>query len=731
MFRSHTLQTSVRWADLAAFLFRPVSRGRDAQAWIGIALATAVFAVGLVLFPAHPATGQFLTLAEGAAITLAAHRYGWCGAWSAFLIGTGVAVATTTTLIISAPRAVLPPNDLGLILGTNLVLTFLMGYFGAAATRTRTLLREFRAAEQRKRALVEAMPMGFVLLDLSGRITFSNQEARRLLSTDAPEEFGVSLRDLVTIDGWPELRRRIASRAKGEPLRVTIAGAHPVRTEWVFGEFQDETGIKVLGYFWDAEEKIRRDGESRALAAALRCLHDGVVMLGVDGTIRYANPAALKIWGISDRDTFRGGDLAGFIAPEDRELFHHRLADARTLSDEGELRLLRPDGVSTEALVTLAPVRVDGEELGVAAVVRDITATREMIRHAAVLDHRASLGRLVAGAAHDISDPLTAIVGTVDLAEHHPDLPAELRTPLAVIRTACHRAGKVLHGLVDFARQAPAERAAVELAEVVGRAVAVRRNYAAAAGIELTFHAAAPAPVAVDADRIRDLVLELVTNAEEAVSDSAEKRISVTIGRRGGMALLMVSDSGPGVPEELSARVFEPFFSTRTTKPGAGVGLAMVAGVVAAHQGRVSVGRGVLGGAQFAVELPLAEAAPARAPAPAEYRPTDAPEPLSVLVVDDEPSVLASIGRVLKRLGHTVHLAATGESAVRLAARRHVDLIISDLRMPGMSGRQLHARLTAEGVLPAADFLVATGDGADPEAVAFLQATGLPVLHKP
>ncbi|HWA40498.1 MAG TPA: PAS domain S-box protein, partial [Gemmatimonadales bacterium] len=594
MFRSQTLQLSVRWMDLVAFFFRPVARGRDALAWIAIAVATVVFAVGLILLPAHPTAGQFLILAEGVAITIAAHRWGWYGAWSAFTLGLGAAVAATTTQLISSPLAVLYPDDLGVILGSNLVLTLLMGYFGAAATRGRLLLREFRAAEARKRALVEAMPMGFVLLDVAGRISFSNREARRLLNTDAPEDFGVTLRDLVTVDSWTELRRRIASRAPGEPLRVTISGAVPVRTEWVFGEFQDEGGIKVFGYFWDVEEKIRREGESRALAAALRSLHDGVVVLGLDGTIRYANPAALKLWGITDRDTFRGADLAGFIAPEDRELFQHRFADARTLSDEGELRLLRPDGVSTEALVTLAPVRVDGEELGIAAVARDITSTREMIRHAAVLDHRASLGRLVAGAAHDISDPLTAIAGTVDMAEHHPGLPAELRTPLAVIRTACHRAGKVLHGLVDFARQAPAERAAVELAEVVGRAVAERRNYAAAAGIELTFHAAAPAPVAVDADRIRDLVLELITNAEEAVSDSAEKRISVTIGRRGGMALLMVSDSGPGVPDELSARVFEPFFSTRTTKPGAGVGLAMVAGVVAAHEGRVSVSRGVL-----------------------------------------------------------------------------------------------------------------------------------------
>ena len=620
----------------------------------------------------------------------------------------------------------------GVVASLLVALTFLLALrVFLLQRRARDLSAALTRATGQSARLEAELPFGVLLVDRTGRILRTNRAARSLLFTEAPEEFGLSLQDLLTPESWPTMRQQLRSPQAGVRFRATIAANTPVTVEWTLAPATEEGSGHLRATIRCASEELRMEGETRALAAALKCLHDGVVMLDLDGIVRYANPAAFKLWGITDRTSFRGAELAGFIAPEDRESFLHRLADARTLGDEGELRLLRPDGAAAEVQLSLSPVRVDGEELGIVAVVRDLTSAHEMIRQAATLDHRAALGRLVAGAAHDIGDPLTAIAGTVDLAEHDPALPAALRTHLAVIRTACHRAGQVLHGLVDFARQAPTERPAVELAEVVGRAVALRRGYAASAGIELTFHASSPAPVAVDAERIGDVVLELLSNAEAAVAEAAEKRISVTIGRRRGMALLMVSDSGAGVPAELMDRVFEPFFTTHTTRPGAGVGLAMVAGVVGAHGGRVSVGRGALGGAQFAVELPLTEAVPARVPGPVVHRPTDRPEPLEILIVDDEPAVLASIGRVLRRFGHTVHLAATGEAAVRLATRHHVDVIISDLRMPGMSGRQLHARLTAEGVLPAVEFLVTTGDGADPEAAAFLQATGLPVLHKP
>jgi PAS domain S-box-containing protein len=720
-----------RWTQFIRFLSTPIPAGTESRRWIWGGVWAALFAASIPLSDVVPMAGHLLFLAQFIAILLLAARAGWRGAWAGYLLTVyGSFASFATTFVVTLSTSFLP-LDMAYLAGAGLLFTLATGYVAAAGERSRALMEQVGLAERRLATLINAMPTGFVLVDGTGQIVFSNREARRLLHNEAPEEFGISLRDLVCAESWPELSRRIGRRTVEEPFRVSLPGATPLRTEWVFAPFHDDGATRTIGFFWDAEEKIRREEESRALMAALRCLQEGVVLAHLDGTIRYANPAAAQIYGYADRREMVGRELREHVAPRDLGGFNERMERARTTGGTCEIRLARPDGGETEVHVTTSPVQVDGAVIGTIGVIRDLTESKVIARRATAADKQAALGRLVAGAAHEINNPLTAILGSITLLRGE-SLGGHIDRHLQVIEGECLRAGRIVRDLLAFARQRPVSRATLELADVVREAVALRASYARTAGIELTLHTPSAAPVSADADQVTQVVLNLLSNAEDAVAGSNVRRISVTIGRRADRALLLVNDSGPGVADELQQQVFEPFFTTKAEGHGTGLGLSVSAGIVSEHGGKISVTRGVLGGAQFAVEFPLAESAapalPATAPAAPPRRSATR---LRILMVDDEPAILGSIGRVLQRLGHEVRVAQTGADGLALALSESFDVVISDLRMPGMSGRELHARLTEEGILPGADFIVATGDSADPEAFAFLQATGLPVLLKP
>jgi PAS domain S-box-containing protein len=720
-----------RWTQFIRFLSTPVPAGTDSRRWIWGGVWASLFAASIPLSDVVPLAGHLLFLSQFIAILILAARAGWRGAWAGYLLTVYGSFASFATMFVVTLSTAFPPLDMAFLAAAGLLFTLATGYIAAAGERSRALMEQVGLAERRLATLINAMPTGFVLVDGTGQIVFSNREARRLLHTEAPEEFGISLRDLVSTESWPELSRRLGRRTSEEPIRVNLPGATPLRTEWVFAPFYEDGATRTIGFFWDAEEKIRREEESRALTAALRCLQEGVVLAHLDGTIRYANPAAAQIYGYADRREMVGRELRAHVAPRDLGGFNERMEQARTTGGTCEIRLARPDGGETEVHVTTSPVQVDGAVIGTIGVIRDLTESKVIARRATAADKQAALGRLVAGAAHEINNPLTAILGSITLLRGEV-LGGHLDRHLEVIEGECLRAGRIVRDLLAFARQRPVSRTTLELADVVREAVALRAAYARTAGIELTLHTPSAAPVSADADQVKQVVLNLLSNAEDAVAGSEARRISVTIGRRADRALLLVNDSGPGVPDELQQQVFEPFFTTKPEGHGTGLGLSVSAGIVSEHGGKISVTRGVLGGAQFAVEFPLAAAGtpaiPLAAPAVRPKRPT---QRLRILMVDDEPAILGSIGRVLQRLGHEVRVAATGGEGLALALTESFDVIISDLRMPGMSGRELHARLTEEGILPGADFIVATGDSADPEAFTFLQATGLPVLLKP
>ncbi|HET7042689.1 MAG TPA: response regulator [Gemmatimonadales bacterium] len=680
-------------------LFSPITDRESRPSWLWASAGAALFAAGLPIFVVSHAAGFALLLGLLPAITIPALRTGWRGALMGLFLLLIAFELGLSAIVVFGERPDLDPFRLAALLVVVLSTTLLAGVAGETRRRRRETATVAARAEDRLNHIIDTMPTGCLVLDPGGRVVRSNREARLLLSTHAPEEFDLFLQDLIAPEAWPEVCGRLLDPIGGHPIKVLIPGERPHRTEWVFGTFRDGGQRQILAFFWDAEEKCGREEETRSLLAAVRSLEEGVVLSDLTGAIRYVNAAAVSICGVTDRSALLGSPL--------RE---------------------HPLGPDVE--VSTTPVVVDGAPTGTVAILRDLSAQRMVARKAAVADKQATLGRLVAGAAHEINNPLTAVLANLEVLRTLPRLPKEAAALVELILREGNRAGGAVRGLLDFARQRPTKRVTVGLAEVVQRAVAMREAYARCAGIELTFHAPVHPSVQVDLDQVEQVIVNLLLNAEQAVAGRAVRRIDVTIGARGGQALLVVNDSGPGVPAGLAEKIFEPFYTTKGAHDAPGLGLAVSAGIIAEHGGAIGVARGVLGGAQFTVTFPEVAGTEA-APAPAKVIEDGVVAGLSVLLVDDEPAILSSVGRVLERLGHSVRTAATGEEAIEIAQEEPVDVIISDLRMPGLSGRELYAKLVAAGVVPKADFIVATGDIADPLAIDFLQATGVPVILKP
>jgi two-component system NtrC family sensor kinase len=295
------------------------------------------------------------------------------------------------------------------------------------------------------------------------------------------------------------------------------------------------------------------------------------------------------------------------------------------------------------------------------------------------------------------------------------------------------RMAKIVRNLLFFARQRPPERAAVDLQSVVEQTLALRTSQLTLSGIQVETRFEPDLPrITGDAQQLEQVFLNLLLNAEQAILEARPQgRIFVRTRRGEGGATVCaeVIDDGPGIPPDVLPRVFEPFFTTKIVGSGTGLGLSVSYGILEEHGGTLSV-QSRPGETIFAVELPVSTAAPT-APTPAAPRAVPRGDGRRALVVEDEPSVLDLIVTLLKEHGWGVDVAGGGRTGLECVTRGGYDLIISDMRMPDGDGQDFYTRVRAHDPALARRFIFITGDTANPDAWAFLENSGVPVIEKP
>jgi two-component system NtrC family sensor kinase len=360
----------------------------------------------------------------------------------------------------------------------------------------------------------------------------------------------------------------------------------------------------------------------------------------------------------------------------------------------------------------------------------DQTQRRRLQHQLLQSEKMSAIGQLIAGVAHDLNNPLASVIGFADFLADAPDVPPRLREPVGVIRQEAERAAAIVRNLLSFARKQEPRRRPVPLSRALESCLALLRNEFLASRVETILEVEPDLPpIQADPTELQQVFLNLLTNAAHAIAGARQPgRVTIRARASGDLVLVEVEDDGPGIPPGQVEHVFEPFFTTKPRGEGTGLGLSIAGGIVRELGGRIGVRAGSAGGACFGIELPAAQGPAFVTPA---ATPLDPPAGLRVLVVDDEPHVLHFMRATLEAWGHAVDAAADGSEALERAVTGDFDLVVSDLRMPALGGREFYEALQARAPAVAERLVFSTGDTVRGDTLAFLEGLGRPWLHKP
>lgn len=511
---------------------------------------------------------------------------------------------------------------------------------------------------------------------------------------------------------------------------------------------------RLIGAVQDITERISTEDALRDSLERFKGLADflpqSIFEMDLDGRLTFVNRWALQVFGYSEAEIAQGLTNLDVLVPEDRE--RAMRAAGETLAGGGlgrQYRCLRKDGSSFPVMIHSVPILKDGKAVGLRGIIFDLTELKEAeaerdrlkerLRHSEKME---AIGQLAGGVAHDFNNQLSAIMGFADILMESEQDPV-LRRFAENIAKACERSAELTKQLLAFARKGKYLSIPVDMNALVEEVVQfLQRSLDKRITLRVDL-SAEPAMTLGDPSQLQNALMNLALNARDAMPEGGHLSFT-TICREldeaqcqelsqdiapGKYLHVSVADTGNGMSPEVIQRLFEPFFTTKERGKGTGLGLASVYGTVKNHRGAVSV-ESVLGqGSRFTLILPFHEGASELA---AENLPEGFPSSARrVLVVEDEPLVGEMLAEMLRRLGYRVDLVPDGVLAVELFKRewRGIDLVILDLVMPRMSGRETFQRLRE--VNPSIRVLVSSGYSIDGEAQQVLEQGALGFLQKP
>jgi PAS domain S-box-containing protein len=455
----------------------------------------------------------------------------------------------------------------------------------------------------------------------------------------------------------------------------------------------------------------------------------------------YLNEAALAMLGYpADELLGRRGPL-DIVHPGDRAVVERNLQ--RRIAGELDavrysLRVVRVDGDIVHLDVHGRRV-LSGGRPAVLGVAVDVTKRRrdrkELQRQREALlrsERLATIGELLGGVAHELNNPLTVILGQASLlTQMVPEGPLADRARR--IQEAAERAARIVQTFLVVVRDTPLAREEVSLNRVVGEVVQLLAYQLRVATVKIVLELSDALPVVWgDPHQLHQVVVNLLTNAYHAVRSSAPPRrirLSTTFDLERARVALEVTDSGPGIPKAIRPRIFEPFFTTKPIGVGTGLGLSVCRDILREHHGTIALVDTPGLGATFRVELPVG------APSPTVDRDAGSSQPTaagaSIMLVDDEPEILATLSEILTYAGYRVETAADGAAALERLDSRSFDVIVSDVRMPGLDGPGLYAEIGRRFPSLRERIVFLTGDTMNADTREFLERTGAVSLGKP
>ncbi|MFH1984658.1 MAG: PAS domain S-box protein [Pseudomonadota bacterium] len=571
-----------------------------------------------------------------------------------------------------------------------------------------------RESEAKYRELVGSLPEVVFEMDATGTLTFVNQNAFDLFGY-TEEELDKGLNALQMI--IPEDRNRAlkniqkilngyilggleytALRKNGTTFPVEIHSNCSMR---------DTQPIGLRGLIIDLSKSKKMETDLKRRAMAMDQSSETIVITDTNGLITYVNPAFEKTSGYSQEEALgknprilQGGKHDAMFY---RELWH-TISTGKTWC--GIFINKRKDGAQYIEEATISPVLSDkGEIVNYVAVKRDISDKLKLETQLQQAQKMEAIGNLAGGVAHDFNNILTPIVGYTEmlLLDAHDNSPVQMG--LSRILAAAKTAKNLVNQILTFSRQSEHEKKPLKVQLVIKEALKlVRSSLPATVDIENAIDSDC-GPVLADETQIHQIIMNLCTNAYHAMTETGGK-VTVTLKEvelavddlkdpamiPGKYVCLTVADTGIGMNQGTMGRIFEPYFTTKETGKGTGLGLAVVHGIVKDHSGHVTVYSEPGKGTEFNVYLPVIKAI--QDADQFEMKPIQKGDE-HILLVDDKKDVVDIEQQMLEYLGY--HVTARTSSPDALEAFRanpdKFDLVITDMTMPNMTGDKLAGEL--------------------------------------
>lgn len=584
--------------------------------------------------------------------------------------------------------------------------------------------RDLRAAWMPE--LAEVSPDMLVLLEVDGTITAVNPAWADQLGLTGDALLGRHYLSFVHPEDRERTRDVCASLLDGRSVHSFENRWHAANRRWRWISWSARLvpeADRILGSGRDVtdrmEKLVRVTHDAALLERAERVAGIGVWEWNPDLDVAYISDALRDTFGVDREEPFTYAHLLALVHPEDTEALKTAVESARQRGGTFacEYRVVRPDGTERSVVEFGESIVEDGRTVRMFGTVQDVTEQRALEAGLRAAHRMESVGRLAGGIAHDVNNLLMGILGYAEEALGDLGDRARVQTALTEIGAAVHRGAALTRQVLTFSRQQPRSDGVVDvnaaiavvhglIDHVIGQDVRI--------GIDL---ADEPLPVPLAQSDLEQVLMNLCVNARDAMPDGGT--ILIATRRTGARVRISVRDAGVGMDAETAARASEPFFTTKGEGQGTGLGLSTVYGIVASAGGDLRI-RSIPGmGTTVQVDLP-AVAAPQAAPQTGLAPPPSGSE--RVIVVDDDPMVRQVVSRALSALGYEVHAAADAATALDLAERHPIDLLVSDVMMPGMRGTDLVEAMTARH--PAVRAVLMSGypsrPGEQPEACTYL-----------
>ena len=585
-------------------------------------------------------------------------------------------------------------------------------------TRRKAGEEALRQSEARYRRILETAQEGVWTIDAENRTTFVNPKMAELLGYTVEEMLGASPFDFMDEDARAIAAAGVGRQRAGAAERLefrfrrkdgsaiwTLVNAHAMMSD--AGDY-----VGALGMVSDITDVKLASDRLRLQSAALDAAANAIVIMDVPGSIVWVNPAFTTLTGYSPDEA---------IGRNPRDLDWSGVHDATFCKDvwdtilaghvwRGEVMSRRKDGSRYVEEQTITPLKNPGGQIThFIAIKRDLTDQKQLQEQFLQAQKMDAIGQLASGVAHDFNNMLTAILGYTEFLLQGLET-EEQRADAEEIIKAGNRAAALTKQLLAFSRKQVLQTAIVEMNALVtdvthllGRMIGEHIELSTVLAQDLPF-------VRVDAGQIEQMLINLAVNSRDAMPDggrltieTASVELDGTVAflrgpaRPGRYVRLTIADTGTGMTEDTRRRALDPFFTTKEPGKGTGLGLSTVYGIVKQSDGYLRIDSEFGRGTTFTVYLPVAEAESADLAAAAPGRkPAGGAE--TVLLVEDEEAVRLLVRTILERTGYLV-LAAANPAEAELAFDEHrapIDILLTDVVMPGGTGVDLYHRLEAK-----------------------------------